>query len=164
MPSDYKPRNVRPDNPARPKWEKFVQALERVVNAPHGVGYAIVWTDEQILDATNELLDPEDRLDWRTLRRYKAGEIKDDVVAGAFVSCYKKALRIQADNLFELLRSDVPGGWQRYAWILERKFDDWNMTRKEKVEVTDLGRLVFTRRGDADRDRDRVEDSPSTPE
>ena len=147
MASDYKPRNFGPNHPARPKWEKFTEALERVVNKDHSVGYAIIWTDEQILDATNELLEPQDRLDARTLQRYKAGEIKDDRVAEAFVSYYKKALRIQADNLFELLRSDVPGGWQRYAWILERKFDDWNMTRKEKVEVSDIGRLVLKRGG-----------------
>lgn len=139
----YKPRNVGKDNVARPKWEKFTRAMEEVVNKDHSVGYAIIWTDEQLLDAVNELLEPEDRLSWRTLSRYKAGEIKDDELAEAFVSSYKKALRMQADNLFELLRSDVPGGWQRYAWILERKFDEWNMTRKEKVEVTDMGRLVF---------------------
>jgi hypothetical protein len=143
----YKPRNFGPDHVARPKWEKFTEAMQRVVNREHSVGYAIIWTDEQLLDAVNELLEPEDRLSWASLKRYKAGEIKDDRVAEVFVSCYKRALRDQADNLFELLRSDVPGGWQRYAWILERKFDDWNMTRKEKVEVTDLGRLVFTRRG-----------------
>jgi hypothetical protein len=148
----YKPRNFGPDHVARPKWEKFTEAMQRVVNREHSVGYAIIWTDEQLLDAVNELLEPEDRLSWASLKRYKAGEIKDDRVAEAFVSCYKRALRDQADNLFELLRSDVPGGWQRYAWILERKFDDWNMTRKEKVEVTDLGRLVFTRRGERSED------------
>jgi hypothetical protein len=148
----YKPRNFGPDHVARPKWEKFTEAMQRVVNRDHSVGYAIIWTDEQLLDAVNELLEPEDRLSWASLKRYKAGEIKDDRVAEAFVSCYKRALRDQADNLFELLRSDVPGGWQRYAWILERKFDDWNMTRKEKVEVTDLGRLVFTRRGERSED------------
>lgn len=139
----YKPRNVGKDNVARPKWEKFTRAMEEVVNKEHSVGYAIIWTDEQLLDAVNELLEPEDRLSWTSLKRYKVGEIKDDELAKAFVVCYKKALRMQADNLFELLRSDVPGGWQRYAWILERKFDEWNMTRKEKVEVTDMGRLVF---------------------
>jgi hypothetical protein len=50
------------------------------------------------------------------------------------------------------LAEDVPGGWQRYAWLLERKFDEFNMTRKEKVEVNDLGRLVLRGRDGGDGD------------
>jgi hypothetical protein len=144
----YKMRNFKPGAQNYPKWKKFTEAMEKVVNREHKIGYAIIWTDEQLLDAVNELLEPEDRLSLRTLHSYKAGEIKDDEIAEVFASLYKKALREQSENLFSLLQSDVPGGWQRYAWILERKFDEWNMTRKEKVEVNDLSRLVFKSRSE----------------
>jgi hypothetical protein len=36
--------------------------------------------------------------------------------------------------------------------LLERKFDEFNMTRKEKVEVNDLGRLVLRGRDSGDGD------------
>jgi hypothetical protein len=43
--------------------------------------------------------------------------------------------------LFESLKSD-PQSWQRYAWIIERKFNEWNLksiqenTTKMQVDIT----------------------------
>jgi hypothetical protein len=54
--------------------------------------------------------------------------------------------------IMQNLAGDSPGAWQKWAWLLERKFDEFNMTRKEKVEVNDLGRLVLRGRDSGDGD------------
>lgn len=127
----------------QPKWEAFTEAMDKVLNSEHPIGYAIIWTDEQLLDAVNEQLDEEQHISYRTLMRYKAGEIKDESVLSVFVSQYKKALRLQVDNLFRKMDDAVPGGWQKYAWIAERKMDEWNLRSKTVDETPDVGRLVF---------------------
>jgi len=125
------------------KAPKFIEAMERVLNYPHSVGYAIIFTDEDLVEMINEELDEADQISMRAFRMWKAGEAIDDERLEVFVACYKKAVRDQQENLFAALRSDVPGGWQRYAWILERKFPNWNLTAKQEVRMPDLGRLVL---------------------
>jgi len=127
----------------QPKWKKFTLAMEKVLNREHPVGYAIIWTDEQLVDAVNELLDEGDRISTRTLMRYKKGEIHDETIESLFASLYKRAVRQQTDALFVRFIEDVPGGWQRYAWILERKFDEWNLRSRSVDETPDAKRLVF---------------------
>jgi len=39
---------------------------------------------------------------------------------------YKKALIIQKENLFKKFSND-DRAWQRWAWIIERKFSEWNL-------------------------------------
>jgi len=51
------------------------------------------------------------------------------------LSLYKKAITIQKKSLFESLRND-PQSWQRYAWIIERKFSEWNLKTISEVDQT----------------------------
>ena len=127
----------------QPKWDKWTQAFEKVLWKEHPVGLAIVHTDEDLVELVNEYLDEEDRICYRTFLRYKAGDHIEGDVIPVFVSCYKKALRLQRENLLESLGTDVPGGWQRWAWIMERKFDEWNLRDKKVDETPDVRRLVF---------------------
>ena len=50
-----------------------------------------------------------------------------------FLHLIKKALFKEKKRLLELLAKDDKQ-WQRYAWILERKFDDWNIKMKSEVD------------------------------
>jgi len=45
--------------------------------------------------------------------------------------------------LMRAMDDDVPGGWQRYAWILERKFDEFNLRARSVDETPDVRRLVL---------------------
>lgn len=126
-----------------PKWEAFTKKMDEILNAEHPIGYAIIWTDEQLLDAVNEKLDEKDRISYRSLMRYKNGEIQDDVTLSVFVSQYKKALRMQMDNLFRNFADSDPGTWQKYAWIAERKEKAWNLKNYHVDETPDVKRLVF---------------------
>ena len=128
----------------QPKWTKWVRMLDEVLNEEHPVGMAVVWTDKQVVDEVNSRLAPEDRISMSSLERYKrGGHIQDESIESLFVMAYQKALRIQAQNLQARMVADVPGGWQKWAWILERKFDEWNLRSKVVDETPEVGRLVF---------------------
>jgi hypothetical protein len=130
---------------ARPsKIQKFTEALEQVLNTEHSVGYAIIYTDLDIVEMVNEMLEPEDRISKRRFEAYKAGSIDDDASLDVFRRVYKRALRDQSSNLFERLSTEPPGAWQKWAWIIERKFDDWNMRAKTVDESPMPKQLVFS--------------------
>ena len=128
----------------QPKWETWVKKMDEVLNRNHPVGYAIVYNDEMLLAVVNSELPEEDRISKRTFNYYKSeGHIEDGSIASVFVATYQKALSIQADNILRKMTEDVPGGWQKWAWIMERKFDEWNLRAKVVDETPDVGRLVF---------------------
>jgi hypothetical protein len=136
---------------ARPsKIEKFTQVLAELLDTEHSVGYAIIYTDEDLVEMVNERLDPEDRITTRTFKSYKAGELKSDPFLDVFLPLYKGALRHQSANLFERLSTEPPGAWQKWAWIIERKFDGWNMRSKVVDESPTPKQLVFSVRGVGD--------------
>ena len=135
---------------ARPsKIEKFTIALKELLDTPHTVGYAIIYTDEDLVDMVNERLEPDDRVAIRTFKDYKAGKIVSDPFLDVFLPVYKGALRLQSANLFERLSQEPPGAWQKWAWVIERKFDDWNMRSKTVDETPTPRQLVFVKGGES---------------
>jgi len=106
----------------------FLEAAKEVVNEDID---AIILTDEELVLSINEKLKKKDQIDNRTFRRWKARQ-KDgkklDARGESFVLLIKRALLAQKKTLFEKLQNDEKA-WQRYAWIIERKFDDWNLRR-----------------------------------
>lgn len=96
-------------------------------------GAIIIYTDEDLVDEINDRLPESDRIHIRTFQNWKA-QNKDgqeiDEVGLRFFRLIKKALRRERKNLLDKLREGKSGEWQKYAWILERKFDEWNLTKK----------------------------------
>lgn len=125
------------------KWTVWVAKMQDLLEEEHPVGLAVCWTDEQVFEEVNCRLPEEHRIDIRTFQRWKAGEI-DDEVGRVFMSSYKRSLRTQGENLLKKLSEDVPGGWQKWAWIIERKFDEWNIRQKVVDETPAPKQLVFT--------------------
>ena len=126
-----------------PKWEAFTRKMDELLDVPGAGNPVVVYTDEELVDFVNYHLDEELRVSVTSFRNYKRGEIDDNEITKLFIDAYKKALFLQKKRLMESLEEDVPGGWQRYAWILERKFDEWNLRAKSVDETPDVGRLVF---------------------
>jgi hypothetical protein len=98
---------------------------------------AIILTDEELVMLINEKLEEKARISDRTFRRWKDKNKDDkvedlDEIGKSFVLLIKKALVIQKRHLFDKFREE-PNQWQRWAWIIERKFDDWNIKRKSDV-------------------------------
>jgi GTP-sensing pleiotropic transcriptional regulator CodY len=81
-------------------------------------------------------LSEETQICYTTFKNYKASKNENDsLLYSKFLSLYKKALTIQKKSLFENLKNDDKS-WQRYAWIIERKFSDWNLKHLSEVDQT----------------------------
>jgi hypothetical protein len=126
------------------KIERFAEVAEQVLfNDERRVGPAIVHTDADLIEMINERLAPEERIADVTFRKWKGGDSVGDERRDVFLSIYKRALKIQRDSLFDSLADEPPGAWQKWAWILERKFGDWNLRNVTVDETPDVKKLVF---------------------
>ena len=135
----------------QPKWDAWVRKMDEVINREHPVGYAVIYNDTMLLEMVNAELPEDERITMRTFTNYKQeGHVQDGSIASLFVSTYKRALSIQADNIFRRMVDEGPGSWQKWAWILERKFDEWNLRSRVVDETPDVGRLVFRAPGSSD--------------
>ena len=110
----------------------WIEAFQKVVNEDIN---AVILTDDELRMLTNDLVEEKQQIADRTFERWKLGEVKDSIYFD-FCRLYKKALTIQKKNLFKKLQSDDEK-WQKYAWIIERKFDDWNLRNKQEVTGKD---------------------------
>src|SRR4051794_37164578 len=112
-----------PDTGGRPTKlpEEVVAPAVEVINDPPK---ALIYTDEDLIFLVNDRLPPEARIHPDTFRRWKAGEIADDVRAQRFFGVYRRALLRQKQNLFTKLDDPQNSRWQKEAWKIERKFDD----------------------------------------
>lgn len=99
------------------------KALEDGINA-------IILTDEELFIQANLYLEEKDRIWYMSFKNYKSSSIKEESEAyEEFLSLYKTALLTQKRNLFIKLQWDE-AQWQKYAWIIERKFSEWNLRIK----------------------------------
>lgn len=87
----------------------------------------VLFTDEELVDEINEELKPEEQISQRTFERWKSSDFETKGEIGIeFCRLMKKALRDQKENLFEKYQNEK-GAWQKWAWIIERKFSEWNL-------------------------------------
>lgn len=110
--------------------EDFIAAMVEVINEDDN---AVIYTDEDLIFMINDRLPEEARIHHDTFSLWKNGNISDDVRAQRFFSVYKRALLRQKRNLFKKLDDEKNHAWQKEAWKIERKFDDWNI--KQKIAV-----------------------------
>lgn len=120
---------------------EFLDALEEIVNDWIN---ALIHTDEELLVLTNLKLKKEFRMSSTTFEDYKAMAwkyerwewVEDKTIENNkefieflihFSCLIKQALVIQKWNLFKDLKNWKSWEWQREAWIIERKFSDWNL-------------------------------------
>lgn len=129
------------------KFKGLTEALDWLFHEDrHIVGYAIIFSDAELLRYVNDILPVDHRVSESSWLRYKKGEIsRDELDADVerFRMAYERALMVQRGKLFELMAEDVPGGWQRWSWIIERRFDEWNLRNKVVEESVEPKQLVF---------------------
>ncbi len=112
--------------------EELIRNLSEVIE--ENVLYA---TDEELVFLVNEKLPENNRFTIDAFSKWKRGESQsDNVLYKDFLRLIKKALFKEKKNLLELLKKD-PQSWQRYAWIIERKFDEWNIKIKQELTGKD---------------------------
>lgn len=79
-----------------------------------------------------------------TFMEYKAGKELSNPVAQAmldeFSEVYKKAIKIQKKNLMIAMAKEDKSR-QRFAWIIERKFGDWNLKKVSEKKIEHSGNI-----------------------
>lgn len=101
----------------------FIEVARDVLDDEDNV---IIFTDEELRDEINSKLEETERITDSRWEAWKKGAIKDPIV-NEFRVLIKDALRIQKRNLYSALKTMSAGEWQKMAWILERKFREWNI-------------------------------------
>lgn len=123
---------------ARPiKVKPFIIEAEKFLSEPENENVAIIFTDNELLDAINERLPEEDRISPRTFELWKAKSLSNtklDETGTMFLRLIKKTLREQKQNIFRKMAQDDKA-WTRWAWIIERKFDEWNIRTKVENQI-----------------------------
>lgn len=108
---------------------------ERFMNTANAVLFedihAVIFTDEELLAEINERLPEEEQIHKVTFERWKAGDTEDSRGA-EFRWLIEKALRKQKNDLFIQFRTDEKA-WQKWAWIIERKFKEWRLPNKHEI-------------------------------
>ena len=113
---------------------KLLKAFETVLNNEK---YMRVCTDIELCHLINKQLDEEDQISYRTFQRYKlltrehsfAATIKSKM--REHYETYRQLYLLWMDariaqkmKLMEMIENKV-AGWQRYRWLLERKFTEF---------------------------------------
>lgn len=106
-----------------------VSATEKVIK-----DNILICTDEELVIAINEILPEKEQFTYEAFSKWKRGLSQtDNPQYVKFLRLIKKALINEKKRLLLLLQTDDKQ-WQRYAWILERKFDEWNIKSKSEVD------------------------------
>lgn len=85
-------------------------------------------SDKDLLFLVNRNLLPEHQICKSTFEKWKAGKFHiNDTIGKEFIGCIELALIRQKQLLSKKMMDDTTGQWTRYAWIMERKFVEWNL-------------------------------------
>ncbi len=127
--------------------DNIIEAISKVANEDIN---SIILTDEELVIEANELLDKDDKFshsafkDWKAFAtNVKGREDTNEENYKKYMklrSVIKKALSNQKKHLFKKLRHKDETQWTKWAWIIERKFGDWNL--KKQVDVTTKGESI----------------------
>lgn len=111
------------------KIKEFTTALEKILTSDN----VVALTDEDIIFLVNEELEEDERVHQSTFEKWKAGKLEDEEAGKEFLRVYKKALLTEKGNLMKEMKSE-DWQWQKMAWIIERKFDEWNIRMKQDIK------------------------------
>lgn len=115
------------------KVKTFIEAFKQVLKKDEFD--VVILTDDELREECNALLEEGDQIGHATFENWKAWKVTDNTQYQEFLGLYKKALSNQRRLLFVELKKDTKA-WQRFAWIIERKFGDWNLRRIGEMSHT----------------------------
>ena len=125
---------------ARPsKIDRFIEVAKDVLFRDG----LMLLTDEELVFLINQELEDSEKVAIRTFKLWKSGDYAEKGETGKeFLPLIKKALIIQKETLFKKFSND-DRAWQRWAWIIERKFSEWNLKNinENKNDNTHTGEI-----------------------
>jgi hypothetical protein len=124
--------------------ENVLNAFNKVLNSDMN---AIILTDAELVFLVNKELSDDEKFSYSSFQRWKTLFKKQDDCDeqtakyldkyDEILSIIKDALITQKNNLFREFREDKQT-WTKWAWIIERKFDEWNLrTKSENINRID---------------------------
>jgi hypothetical protein len=85
-------------------------------------------SDKDLVFLVNRRLTEENQISISTFEKWKSGKYApNEEVGKEFVGCINLASIRQKQMLSKKMMEDNNGQWTRFAWIMERKFSDWNL-------------------------------------
>ncbi|RLD69237.1 MAG: hypothetical protein DRI95_00665 [Bacteroidetes bacterium] len=127
---EKKKKNGRPSKLTK----ELITALEKVVKN------AIYLTDKDLVFMLNLELPVNQQIKYQTFKEYKHGISQgENPLIEEFTTLIKTALVKEKINLLEKLKKGE-NGWQSKAWILERKFSEWNLKTISETDITTKGK------------------------
>lgn len=141
--------------------QKFLDAFQSLVyKKDKRTGDAIVTArilleDYELVEFINGTLDPSDQIHYVTFLKWKADakrfrewddpdlpnkELIDDVTFARFYYLYRMSLLAYKMCLLEKIAENYDPSWRGVAWLLERKFKEWNIS--DDVENPDTKRVI----------------------
>jgi hypothetical protein len=114
-----------------------------------GINFRVIaMTEGGLLSCINDMVAEHEKISEKSWERYRRGDIDglttDEIkYIYMFMTAYKKALESQRYALAMALGKDSPGAWQKWAWLLERRFEEFNQRMRTVDETPDVRRLVF---------------------
>lgn len=136
-----KPKRKNRPGQGRPfKMKIWIEKLEEVLAENN----AIYLTDADLVFLVNDKIDDEKyHITTRTLRNWKTGKAPDEETGKLFLKLFQKALIKQKKAIFEKLESTENVTWTRLAWILERRFQEWNLKHISEVKNTNESKTTI---------------------
>ncbi len=106
------------------KMEQWVNQLVKILDDED----VLFLSDKDLVFLVNQDLPQEHKISASTFEKWKAGKFApSEEIGKEFINCITLALIRQKQLLSKKMMADVTGQWTRYAWIMERKFSDWNL-------------------------------------
>lgn len=110
----------------QPKMEQWIVGLKKVL-AEENIDFL---TDEDLLFLVNSKLNKKNRIALRTFKYWQAGKFApDEEIGEEFIYLLAVARIKQKQSIGQKMVDEKGITWTKYAWLLERKFDDLNLKR-----------------------------------
>lgn len=124
MSNEIQKQDKRIDNGRPFKMQKWVDELKIVLSTED----ILFLSDQDLHFLVNQKLEEKDKISKSTFEKWKSGKFAPDETTGKeFIECIQFALIKQKQLLSKKMMEDTSGQWTRYAWIMERKFTEWNL-------------------------------------
>lgn len=121
--------------------DKIINAFELVLEENDN---GCLLEDEELVILVNEKLEGKDKFSysafqsWQAFARNKKTKTTENnrILYNGIRGVIKKFL-LEKKLLLLKNTQKSDAHWQRFCWILERKFDEWNIRRKTEIDVKD---------------------------
>lgn len=107
------------------KMEKWLVKLKKVLEKEN----IVFLTDDELMFLVNKELDKKDRITRQTFHNWKNGKFGslDKEIGEEFLEVITLAIIKQKNFLLDKLLNTNDKNWTKIAWLLERKFEEWNL-------------------------------------